>query len=81
MAAYFRKHSKSIFPEGEWLTVNCETVSLLCSNHDMGRSMNSTDGKPALHPDLNGLDERRGERAKKKKIPRREVLAKSSLER
>lgn len=35
----------------------------------MGTSMNSTDGKPALHPDLNGLDERRGERAKQKKFP------------
>lgn len=32
----------------------------------VGTSLGSTDDKPAFHPELNGLDERREERAKKK---------------
>lgn len=47
----------------------------------VGTSLGSTDDKPAFHPELNGLDERREERAKKKIFLRREILAESSLER
>ena len=48
----------------------------------VGTSLGSTDDKPAFYLELDGLDESREERAKKKKVfLRREILAKSSLER
>ena len=46
----------------------------------VGTSVGSTDDKPAFHPELNGLDERREERAKKHISQRRNFSKKQPRE-
>lgn len=46
----------------------------------VGTSVGSTDDKPAFHPELNGLDERREERAKKHISQRRNFSKKKPRE-
>ena len=46
----------------------------------VGTSLGSSDDKPAFHPELNGLDERREERAKKNISQKRNFSRKQSRE-